>query len=171
MIGGVVIRKSGPTPGVMAKERRRIQKASFFKIGTHWHRLYMAEHFKNSAMTRYPGVYKPRKGERGNEHPKGFKYSYTGRKLRRFGHTLPLVFSGQSRRLAGIRDVRSTSNGGRVVIHARTFNRKNPDSKINMREEATVVNAAEEKDLTEQFDATFTKGIQTIRTRSETRVN
>lgn len=170
MIGGIVIKTDGPTPGVLAKERRRIQKASFFKIGTHWHRAYLPLHFKNAAMTRYPGVYQPRQGQRGNEHPKGFNRSYTGRKLRRFGHTLPLVYTGESRRLANIRDVRATSNGSRVVIHARKFNFKNPHSRINMREEITVINAAEENDLGGVFDGTFQRGLDVMRTRNDTKV-
>jgi len=170
MIGAIHIRKQGATPGILAKQRNRIQKASFYKIGTHWHRQYLPEHFKNSAMSRYAPVYKPRKGQKGNEEPQGFKRSYTGRKLKRFGHTLPLVFTGESRRLAKIRDVRATSRGNRVVIHARKFNFRHPKSRIKMYEEATAFAPVEVKDLREVFGKTFQAGINTIQTREEKRV-
>src|SRR5687767_8112515 len=111
MIGVVAIRKQGATPGVLAKQLYDIQRGCFGKIGNYWHQTHLPEHFKNSAKSRYPEVYKPRRRERDNEHPKGFHRSYTGKKLRRFGHTLPLVFTGESRRLAQIRDVRATSKG------------------------------------------------------------
>lgn len=170
MIGGIVIAKQGATPGILAKERNRIKKASFFKIGTYWHARFLQEHFKNSAFQRYAEVYRPRKGMSGNPHPRGFKRSYTGQKLRRFGHTLPLVYTGESRRLARIRDVRATSRGNRVVIHARRFNMRSPHSRINMREEATIIIASEERKLGEVFDETFQRGIDVIRTRETKKV-
>jgi hypothetical protein len=168
MIGGIVITKSGPTPGILAKQRGRIQKACFYKIGVHWHRHYRPKHFTREASSIYGGVYKPRRGESGNEHPRGFRRSYTGRKLRRFGHTNPLVFTGESRRLAKIQDVRATSKGNRVVYHARKLNFKNRHSQINMREEATVVRESEATKLIEVFDDTFQQGVNVIRTRETT---
>lgn len=177
MIGGIVITSAGATPRMLLRDARgrftagspgaKLLKASFFKIGVHWHREFLPEHFKNSAMSRYPDAYRPRKGERGNPHPRGFEKSYTGRKLRRFGHTRPLVYTGESRRLANIRDVRATMKGNRVVIHARTLNRKNKHSQINMREEATVINAAEERVLAGVFDTTLQRGIDVLMTRRQ----
>jgi hypothetical protein len=59
--------------------------------------------------------------------------SYTGRKLKKFGHTRPLEFSGTARRLVRTASISSTSNGSRVRYPgARVFNYKNPFSNPSM---------------------------------------
>jgi hypothetical protein len=159
MIGGIVVKKQGATPGILAKERNRIQRDAFYEIGSHWHAKMLPKHFTRQAFTLYRDVYQPRKPR------------YERRKFRRFGHTYPLVYSGESMRLAlSIRDVRATSRGNRVVLHSRRFNMRHPKSKINMREEVTFISQTEDRGLGLRFDREFQDGIDSIRTSEETKV-
>ncbi len=128
----------GAAPGIMLDEFADIRRRSMHDLGVYWHAKMRPKHFRNAASRMYG--YKPRKGERGNPDPHGFKSSYTGRKLRKEGHTRPLEYSGLSKALTKIKDVRTTSNKKnvtttRVVIHSPGINRRTKHSEINMREE------------------------------------
>lgn len=93
--------------------------------GEFYHENYVDLHFRNSASLRYG--YRPRSGEPGSKNPPGSKYykrTYTWRKLKKFGHTRPLEWTGESRALANVRDVRSTSKWARIYSHARVLNFK-----------------------------------------------
>jgi hypothetical protein len=106
--------------------------------------------------------YQKREGERGTAGSEKFKTSYTGRKLRRFGHTRPLVLTGESMRLAAIRDVRSTSKGAKVVIHARVLN-----FRPHMRREMTMISLKERDRMVKFLDLLIDrmlKGIKRHRT-------
>lgn len=164
----VFIRKRGATPGILQKERGRVQKDAFHGIGARWHKEFLGKHFENSAYSRYPGVYQPRKGERGSG--RHFKGSYTAKKLRMFGHTRPLVYTGESLRLAKIRDVRATSKGAAVRLKSRKLNFRHPKSKVKMSLEVRAFNRAEILDLREYFDKRFQRGIGLIRQREERKV-
>lgn len=159
MIGGVVIQKQGPTPGILAKERNRVQRECFYEAGAFWHSRMLRHHFTRQAFSRYSAVYKRR------------KFKYEKRKLRMFGHTNPLVYSGESRRLAlSIQDVRATSRGNRIVLHSRKLNFKHPKSQINMREELTYISPAEEQGIGNVFDREFQEGIDRIRSAENEKV-
>ena len=120
---------------------KNIQRAAFNKLlkeayrllGIHWHTKLRRKHFTHAGAREYQ--YLPRKGEPGSG--RAFKGSYTARKLKTQHHTLPLVFTGESRQLTQRQDVRSTSKGSRVVIRANKFNFRHKASKIRMREEMT----------------------------------
>lgn len=121
-----------------------MKRRTFDVIGRTWHRDMLAKHFSHAGAREYG--YRPRKGMPGNPHPQGFDRSYSGRKLRAMGHTRPLEYSGEGRRLARIQDIRVTSKRVRVIL-PRKFNRRNPHSQIDMREELTTVSEGEERQL------------------------
>jgi len=141
------IKYSGPIPRHVRARLRRILKEGYQYIGIFWHRHYRAKHFTREAYQEY--YYTPRKGE--GKTGKAFWRSYTGRKQRRFGHTRPLVWSGESERASRRRDVRATSKGVKIFIHANKLNFRNPHSNINMREEMTRVSTRERETLVERM--------------------
>lgn len=133
MIGQIKIRERGPTPGLLKRGFNKMKEKCFHAALTYWHRDILQKHFTSAGAIEYG--YTPRKRQwRGS-----FKMSYIGRKLREKGHTKPLVFSGESMALTRMRDVRATSKRGVCVIRAPGFNRRHPDSQVNMREEITRV--------------------------------
>jgi hypothetical protein len=141
---GIRFVKKGPV-ALKRNEWNAIKRDIYEELGVHWHDEFRPKHFTNRGATEYG--YTPRQGENMGKDTKGFFRTYTGRKLRKFGHTRPLVKTGVSEKLCKIRDVRATRNGVRVVIHARTFNRTNPGTQINMREEITAFSDREDREL------------------------
>lgn len=139
------ITETGPTPKLLRREANEIHRQTALEMGDHWFHNFRAKHFTTAGASEYG--YTPRQGERGNAGLKGFRRSYTGRKLRLKGHTRPLVYSGQSENLTKIKDVRATATKeeakGRVVIHAPTFNRKGKGSRCDMRAEIQTISAPE----------------------------
>lgn len=118
-------------------ERRRWNEALrrvFAATAREWHQLYYEHHFTHEGAREY-GYYR-RKGEllSGPQ----FRRSYTGRKLRQFGHTLPLRFTGTAYQTGKVAVIRSTSKWGKAIL-PRVFNFKNPKSRIVMRDEITKV--------------------------------
>ena len=138
------VTQTGPMPKELIKRLPKFKKEAFIEAGKLWHRHYRPKHFTLKGAREYG--YAPRSGERGSG--RGFKGSYTARKLKKFGHTRPLVYTGESAQLARILDVRGTSKGSRTIIHARGFNRRNPKSEINMRDEMTRISDREAQQLT-----------------------
>ena len=119
MISINIIEK-GATPGIIKKLWNKLARECWIAMGEHWHREMRAKHFTHRGASEYG--YDKRQGEGRSPGDKGFLRTYTGRKLRRFGHTYPLVWSGASRTLSAIRDVRATRDGSRVVMNTPTLN-------------------------------------------------
>lgn len=160
----IKVRKEGPTAGLTRTELNSATRATYRSMGEHWHSEFRPKHFTHQGAREYG--YTPRQGAEAGV--RRFARSYQGRKLKKYGHTLPLVKTGLSQKLAQIRDVRATSKGSRVVIHARTFNRSNPHSRINMREEVTAVSKPEEERLGQHGDGSLQRQINAIRRVKET---
>ncbi|MFQ5414658.1 MAG: hypothetical protein ACE5E6_09395 [Phycisphaerae bacterium] len=162
------ILEKGATPGIMKRELNKLTQKGLEAIGLWWHRAMRPKHFTHAGAREYG--YLPRVGERGNPGEKGFRRSYTGQKLRKFGHTNPLEFTGESKTLARIRDVRANSKRVRIVIHANKFNFRNPHSKINMREEMTTVSTREQKQLVRLFDRFLGRLLNNIKRTTQRKV-
>ncbi len=149
MIALIEIKYTGPVPGMNLGKREwrdLVLKPSFKKAGAFWHKRLRPKKFTARGAREYG--YGDRKGTGSNPDPHGFKKSYTGRKLRKFGHTLPLVLTGHSMALTQIRDVRTIGDGTtKVVLHSPGFNRRNPHSKINMRDEVTRISIPDQNTL------------------------
>lgn len=144
------IKYQGAVPRLAQRELRRLLRDSFEDAGVFWHRMFRRKHFTKAGAREYG--YTPRKGEQAGRGSKAFRRSHTGRKLRQFGHTLPLVFTGQSRQLTRIRDIRATSKGVRIVMRAPGLNRRPRGGRINLREEMTRVSIRERDALVKRFD-------------------
>jgi hypothetical protein len=151
------IRKSGFIPGMRGWKRilNGLVVASLIEALHLWRRTIRPKHFENTASTRYG--YTPRKGERGSGRP--FKGSYTEQKLKQKGHTRPLEFSGDLKRLSEFVRVAAHRTKGEeypgarmTLVKANKANLRHPKSKINMREELTRIIPAEERDMVRTAD-------------------
>lgn len=144
----VQVEYRGAVPSRMRSVLRAANKAAFLEIGELWHKVMRPKHFTEEGARKYG--YQKRKGE--GESGRAFWRSYTGRKMRKFGHTRPLEWSGLSKTLTAMRDVRATSTGARVVMRANALNFRNPHSTINMRDELTRITPDEGELLIRKFD-------------------
>lgn len=159
MIGHIKVRERGATPKNIRGQWRPMAKRTWLDTGEWFHRQYVPKRFTHEGARELG--YKRRKGELQKGQP-GYFRTYTGRKERRFGHTLPLVWSGESRALARIRDVRATSNGAKIVLNARKLNLRNPKSYIYMALEIRRVSPRETRETARQFDTTIDRELQSI---------
>lgn len=136
-------------PKLMQRELNNVNRELMEELGWHWHRRIRPKHFRNSATTEYG--YAPRAGERGSGRP--WKGSYTYLKLRFYGHTRPLVLTGESEQAtetSGRVEATATKTKAqaKVRMDAPALNFKNPKSRIDLRDELTRVSPRDEQDLT-----------------------
>lgn len=140
-------------------------RSAYVSALTLWHTEFRPIHFTKRAASRYR--YTPRAGQRAPRGSKAYKRSYTARKQREKGHTLPLVYTGQSRTLSRLLDIRATSRRGRVVSHARGLNRRPRDrrgrlSPIRMAKELTRLIPTEKRAMIEAFGKRVSRGVRAL---------
>jgi len=114
MLGLVKIKERGPVGRKMASSFRAALKESWNETGRSFAannipRRFTREHAKEAN-------YSPRAGETMPRNSKMFLGSYTGRKIRKFGHSDPFVWSGETRRNARSARLTSTGKGVRVSL-------------------------------------------------------
>lgn len=101
---------------------QRALKETWSKIGWHMFEKFVEKHFtkegaaeyRNSNATGDGAVYQARSGE--GESGRAFWKSYNGRKQKRFGQQLAMVFKGNTRDGAKRATVYATSKGVRVAM-------------------------------------------------------
>jgi hypothetical protein len=163
----LVVKKTetGATPRILRRDLERIAREAGQYVGQYWHRKFRPLHFRNLATTRYG--YQLRQGERGSGYERGFRRSYTGQKLRKFGHTKPLVYTGDSERRTEIENIRSTYRAGMVRIHvimnAPTLNFRRWPHSPDMRQELTTVIPEELAEMSEAASGFLRQRIELIR--------
>jgi len=108
-------------------------KAVYATGAEHWFDRFSARHFTVQGARLYG--YAPRSKK------------YTARKRREKHHSNPLVWSGASRVLATIKNIRSTRTGGKAVIAAHGLNRPHRYGKFRMREEMTRLTENETRSI------------------------
>lgn len=126
------------------REVNDIVRIAMRQLGEFWVEYMLPKHFSKAGAREYG--YTPRKGEPGSG--KAFKGSYTYRKLKKFDHALPLVYTGEARKeiMQGAR-VTATVAGDRattrIALNSRKLNWRHPASKVRMNEEIKAVSAKE----------------------------
>lgn len=129
----IVIVKRGPTPKLAARELNNVNRETVRLMGEYWHQKYFPKHFTHAGATEYG--YQER-----NAH-------YEMRKLKKYGHTYPLVFSGQGRQDASHPRIVATAKRGearvQVIMNAPVFNLRSSPSAPNMRRELITISQAE----------------------------
>jgi len=126
-----------------------IEKPSWTAVGLHHKRAHIAKHFTAAGAAEYGYATRSRK--------------YTAAKQRKFGHTLPLVYSGEMKANCRAPEIRATSKGCKVVLQARKANRRNPKSRANMAAELRQVSAAEAAQLAREKDRAMIRRIRAAR--------
>lgn len=162
-----LIKYTGSVPRAMAKQGRGILKAAWHDLGVTWHRELRPKHFTAAGAREYK--YQPREGEPGKPGRTRGR-SYLRRKQRMFGHTLPLVFTGELRSLTRIRDVRATAKGVRVVMQANKANWRRSPGAPNMAAELRTISSAENRKLQRQLNDTVNRGFAAIRSSETVRI-
>jgi len=107
---GFTVHLNGAVPGSAQLSQanfNRVKKHTWIKRGHQWHDQFRDIHFTKQGAAKYG--YRKRVGEESGARGKKFWQSYTGEKLRRFGHTDPLVYTGQTRRRARQRKITATA--------------------------------------------------------------
>lgn len=167
------VRKRGLAAGQPA--RRALNDAAretMLEAGELWHRDIRPKHFRNSATSEYG--YAPRSGERGSNRP--FKGSYTEGKLRKYGHTRPMVYSGESEEDTE-RNVtfKATATGKqsrvKVRMNARKLNFKNPRSRIDLRAELVRVSVRDREQVRGFVRSTHVRRLQNLQAQTTTIIN
>ncbi|MFA5911847.1 MAG: hypothetical protein WC815_23955 [Vicinamibacterales bacterium] len=167
MISSIVVKEWGATPGLLKSQVNRLIKESLAATAE-FHFRFMHFHFEMIAFNRYG--YKPRKGM--GKSGKEFYQAYTGRKLKKTGQVNPLVYSGESRRLALAEPPRVTSTRHRATLvqRARGLNRRNPKSDIRMNEEIKAIAPSEARGDLRFTQHDFVRRCRELRASKITRV-
>lgn len=146
----------GTIYGVEAASRQDVNnwlREGFGVMGDAWHRYYRRTHFSTRASNKY-GYAKRAK-------------SYNRRKRRIFGHTIPLVLSGESRSLSETRKIKATKRSVTIRMPVRAFNFKPKNSSVNMRKEFLATTRSEDSDLARRANRRVTKKINEFRKSEE----
>jgi hypothetical protein len=115
--------------------------------------------------------YAKRKGEESGLDTKAFFRSYTGRKLRKWHHTNPLQWSGETRRNVRHANIYTTSKGARVAYAgARKLNFRPRGGSINMAQEFRKLLPDEIDRLAREFDTQYESAMRRDRTTVITQV-
>ncbi len=97
------VRYEGAASAKVAKRQlNKITRTGFLALGVMWHKDFRPKHFTRGGAGEYG--YRPR------------TTAYNAKKLKRFGHKDPLVFTGESRTRSRIRNVKATRKGNRISL-------------------------------------------------------
>jgi hypothetical protein len=126
--------------GIPKRIFSEIQKRVMLTFPLAWNLLFKAGHFGDEAEDKYK--YAPRAGERKGGLPQ--KGSYTAKKLRLYGHTRALEFTGRGKAEALANNLASSgrTHSGELWALARLpriFNLRNPQGRTNPAKEITTV--------------------------------
>lgn len=179
----IAITETGAVPGVLKRELNRLLKEAWAAIGLYWHKNFRPKHFTRAGAREYgydkrqgeDGAVGENPGDFGGMHgmwraqrrlgPRGFFSTYTGRKLQKWNHTNPLVWTGISKEQSEQRNIQATRNGVKVVMNTPRLNFRKGKLGMGktMREEMTAVSAAEAEVLAQVYDTNLTRGISDIK--------
>ena len=145
------------------KDYKVTGRAAMKNTATLWRLTVLRLHFGDAAGRRYG--YAARRGERRGGKP--VPRTYTDRKLRQFGHTRPLEWTGKGKSMATSnhrtvvnKTPTSLIHKATVVINAPVFNIRNAGSGINLRAELTKVLKKETKTLQHRYQTAYIKGLK-----------
>lgn len=134
------MRERGFTPKLALKKLREINVVTMTELGNYWHDNFRDKHFTPAGAREYG--YAPR------------NVAYMIKKAKKWGHRNPLEWSGKSRALSRIKDIRTAGTTAargrvRVVLHMPALNFIPKGGSINMNDEMTRVSQAEIQKLGE----------------------
>lgn len=132
--GAFIPTKKRTVPRALRSVITQGRKSSWKATGRHFHTNH--RHLRFTASHAKRARYYKRKGEGMPFGSKAFWRSYTGRKLRKYGHMKPLYKTGETERMTRTAAISSTSKGVKIKYPgARKFNLRHPRSRIEMNNE------------------------------------
>lgn len=153
----ITLRERGPTPRKMRSAFTQAKKKAFFDGAVFFHSTFSDNRFSHSHATR--AKYAPRKKR------------YTAGKVRRFGHSRPMEYTGRARRLSRTARVTSTSKGSKLAYPGlRVFNFRHPNSEVNLLEEFTTILPEEANRVADHIDHTIDRELNGASPASSTTV-
>lgn len=167
----IQITYSGPVPGsqnLRQREWNDVVREAWRQVGLYWVKAFRPKHFTAEGGREYG--YAKRSGERGNAGSQGFKRSYVGKKLAKFGHTKPLVWSGRSEAATRSARIHATAtrnkSGVEIFMNAPTLNLRNKYNDTNMRAEMTRISERETIELVRLHRRTSEALLRAIKTKT-----
>lgn len=157
MVFKITLEPPGPPPGLTKSDYNAACAVAYADMGQRWHSAFLPRHFTHEGARRYRYTTRQGQGPLGGRR---YAQSYTGRKQRYYGHTLPLVYTGTSRRRAMIQKIRANSRGVRVIIDAPALNFMPRGGRISMRDEVTRIADDEWRDLETVFERRLNEEMQ-----------
>lgn len=151
----IKINEDGPTPRNMRKQLGEVRRTTWDAMGSHWHRNIRPKHFTVAGAREY--------GYR--ERTKG----YMKMKQRKYGHQLPLVMTGQSRRATQIGRITATKDRVRVTMTAPRLNWSRGQTKP--REELTRISMRDRDVLVNVGDRAMGAAFKSIKKRRSMRIS
>jgi len=147
------LRDRGSTPRGMARRINAMKKQSWDAAAILFHAEMRDARFSH-AHARAAG-YAPR------------SRMYEKRKLKRFGHTYPLQFTGRTRRAVNMARITTTGRSARVAYAgARVLNFRNPKSQVNAVLEFTTIIQNEADRIAKEFDNTLDRLLNSDQTEN-----
>lgn len=142
---------------------RRSWRAAAWNFHEHRRDLrFSAEHGKAAG-------YSPRKGEQAGLSGKDFWRSYTGKKMRIYGHRRPLEFTGETRKAVRTATITFTSKSARVKYPgAAKLNFRHPKSQVRAADEFRRLIPSDASSMAHAYDQTYDREFRTD-TVTETR--
>ncbi len=144
----VKVTETGLTPKIGLHKWNEILREAWRSTGVFFHDSFIAKHFTHRGATEY-----------------GYTKRVTGyemKKLKAQGHTYPLVWSGESKQQAMVKDIKENPKGVRITINAPHLEIKHKKSPIDMVKEMTTVSASEVDALREFFIAAVEEGFNDL---------
>lgn len=144
MIAFIKIRETAAAAGLKKREVNKRLKRTWGSTGKYWHARFSGKHFTQRGAREYGYARRKRR--------------YTARKKKKFGHTRPLVYSGETMRGTRTRTIRATRHGVRVSLpKTQALNFRPKGGRINMRQEMQTVSSREEKLIGRHIEKTLTR--------------
>lgn len=154
------IDESGLTPRLAQRAMNDINRTTAFDMATEWKVDMLPDRFTHRGAAELG--FTPR------------NFFYERRKLKRWGHTYPNVWTGKSRERARLADVKATATKlqarARVVIDAPTLNLNPRGSRINKREEIVRTSVREAKELEEAGTKSRTRQLAALNDKTTTTI-
>lgn len=163
---GFRIKTIGAVPGVAKRVIGKCLEVGYIAAGQYWHGMIRPKHFTPAGASEYG--YPPRQGQAGALDRQGFKRSYTGQKLKKFGHTRPNVYTGVSRLLTERVAYRATSKGVRISMDGGNLTYRHPSGRIDMRKEMQTTTFRERAKLASIVDKVTDRRINAVRETTNT---
>jgi hypothetical protein len=160
------IKYTGPVPGssnMRQSQFNQIVRDAWIEVAHFWHEHILPKHFTEEGGREYG--YMARKGDQVSG--KAFNSTYQGKKLKKWGHQKPLVWSGeleQKSHVAGI-TATATSSGSQcktTLPNCQKANWKNPNTKIDMPDELTRFSEADREIIVRMFNARLDAKFETL---------